>query len=71
MDGRGHHPGSNLNSRGRVQRVRDQPLLAYGYLSSGMAVKSLATHADHYTTNRAYGTGAYSGQVLMNNLPPS
>ena len=29
----------------------------------------LSTHADHYVTNRAYGTGAYSkGEVLLNQL---
>ena len=29
----------------------------------------LITHADHYTTNRAYGVAAYSkGEVLMNQL---
>ena len=52
---------------------RDQPhYWAYGgYLNlvRDGGEEPLATHADHYTTNRAYGTGAYSkGEVLMNQL---
>ncbi len=52
---------------------RDQPhYWAYGgYLNlvRDGGEEPLATHADHYVTNRAYGTGAYSkGEVLLNQL---
>ncbi len=52
---------------------RDQPhYWAYGgYLNlvRDGGEEPLSTHADHYVTNRAYGTGAYSkGEVLMNQL---
>jgi len=52
---------------------RDQPhYWAYGgYLNlvRDGNEEPLSTHADHYVTNRAYGTGAYSkGEVLMNQL---
>ncbi|MDC0600002.1 M1 family metallopeptidase [Flavobacteriales bacterium] len=52
---------------------REQPhYWAYGgYLNlvRDGGEEPLATHADHYVTNRAYGTGAYSkGEVLLNQL---
>jgi hypothetical protein len=52
---------------------RDQPhYWAYGgYLNlvRDGGEEPLSTHADHYVTNRAYGTGAYSkGEVLLNQL---
>ena len=52
---------------------RDRPhYWAYGgYLNlvRDGGEEPLSTHADHYVTNRAYGTGAYSkGEVLMNQL---
>ncbi len=52
---------------------RDQPhYWAYGgYLNlvRDGGEEALSTHADHYVTNRAYGTAAYSkGEVLLNQL---
>lgn len=52
---------------------KDQPhYWAYGgYLNlvRDGGEEPLSTHADHYVTNRAYGTGAYSkGEVLLNQL---
>lgn len=53
--------------------ARDEPhYWAYGgYLNlvRDGGEESLSTHADHYVTNRAYGTAAYSkGEVLLNQL---
>jgi len=42
-----------------------------GYINQALSgnEEALITHADHYTTNRAYGIGAYSkGEVLMAQL---
>ena len=43
----------------------------YGYIKQALSgnEEALSTHADHYTTNRAYGVAAYSkGEVLVEQL---
>ncbi|PCJ80544.1 MAG: peptidase M1 [Bacteroidetes bacterium] len=43
----------------------------YGYIQQALSgnEEALSTHADHYTTNRAYGVAAYSkGEVLVEQL---
>lgn len=55
-----------------VDPTRDPHAAAYqSYLGLARAGKdeALITHADHYNTNRAYGTAAYSkGEVLLTQL---
>jgi hypothetical protein len=43
----------------------------YGYIKQALSgnEEAMSTHADHYTTNRAYGVAAYSkGEVLVEQL---
>jgi aminopeptidase N len=43
----------------------------YGYIKQALSgnEEALSTHADHYTTNRAYGVAAYGkGEVLLEQL---
>ena len=64
----------NLNPEGENSEPTQGGLHSWaytGYLRQAASgnEEPLITHADHYTTNRAYGVAAYSkGEVLMNQL---
>jgi aminopeptidase N len=65
---------NHLRSEGLIPgQVRDNPhrgsYAGYLNLARTSMEEPLSTHADHYTTNQAYGTGSYSkGAVFLHQL---